>query len=106
MKLTNLRVREYKSIRDSGDVAVSDVTCLVGKNEAGKTALLEALYKLNPINDKDSKFSVTHDYPRSDVEDYEQAIEAAIGGTIFKVWSRAINRARRTFFRIVCRLVQ
>ena len=28
-----------------------------------------------------------------------------IGGAIFKTWSRAMSRARRTFFRIVCRFV-
>jgi len=76
MKLVNFRVREFKSIRDSGDIPIGEITCLVGKNEAGKTALLEALYRLNPIGDTNVEFSVTHDFPRSDVEDYEQAIEA------------------------------
>ena len=50
MRLVSARVRDYKSITDSGEVAVEeDVTCLVGKNESGKTAVLEALYRLNPI---------------------------------------------------------
>ena len=77
MKLIRFRVREFKSIRDSSEIEIGDITCLVGKNEAGKTALLEALYKLNPIDDSASEFNVTHDYPRSDVEDYEQEIEAS-----------------------------
>jgi len=38
----------YKSVEDSNEFSVDQVTCLVGKNEAGKTAVLDALYKLNP----------------------------------------------------------
>jgi ABC-type cobalamin/Fe3+-siderophores transport system ATPase subunit len=51
-------------------------TCLVGKNEAGKTALLEAIYRLNPIIETDGNFDVTDDFPRSTVEDYSQTRSA------------------------------
>ncbi len=40
MKLTKARVREFQSIQDSTEVEIGDVTCLVGKNESGETALL------------------------------------------------------------------
>src|ERR1017187_5998950 len=76
MRLAKVRVREFKSVQDSGEFTVGDVTCLVGKNESGKTALLEALYRLNPIVEADAKFDVTEDYPRNEVEDYLQDIEA------------------------------
>lgn len=76
MKLTRFRVRNYKSILDSGWVRISDITCLVGKNESGKTSLLQALNALNPIRDQDSTFSVTDDYPRTLVGDYQADIEA------------------------------
>jgi len=75
MKLTAVRVREYKSIRDSNAFEIGNVTCLVGKNEAGKTAMLQAVYKLNPVVPEHGKFDVTDDYPRSDVEEYRQQIE-------------------------------
>ena len=42
MKLTKVRVREFQSIWDSTEFEIGDVACLVGKNEAGKTALLKA----------------------------------------------------------------
>ena len=59
-------VREYMSVWDSGPVKVDDlVTCLVGKNESGKTALLTALYKTNPIIPDDAKFDETYDYPKT-----------------------------------------
>lgn len=48
MKLISFRIKHYKSIDDSGECALaSDVTVLAGKNEAGKTNLLEALEKFN-----------------------------------------------------------
>jgi hypothetical protein len=48
--LKSFHVHDYKSITDSGLVEVEpDVTCLVGKNESGKTASLEALYRLKPL---------------------------------------------------------
>jgi predicted ATP-dependent endonuclease of OLD family len=51
------------------------VTCLVGKNESGKTAILQALYKLNPVVPEHAKFDVTDEYPRSEVEEYRQQLE-------------------------------
>lgn len=75
MKLRTVHIKEYKSIWDSNPFDVDRVSCLVGKNEAGKTALLEALYRLNPIVPRDGDFDVTDDYPRSEVEDYQQEVE-------------------------------
>lgn len=44
MRLKSFRVFRYKSIVDSGECALaSDFTVLIGKNESGKTAILEAL---------------------------------------------------------------
>jgi AAA15 family ATPase/GTPase len=41
MKLIKVRVQNYRSVEDSGEFEIGDLTCLVGKNEAGKTALAE-----------------------------------------------------------------
>ncbi len=44
MNLSKFRITNYKSIVDSGYCTLaSDVTILIGKNESGKTAMLEAL---------------------------------------------------------------
>ncbi len=76
MKLKEFTVREFRSIWDSRPIEVDDlVTCLVGKNESGKTALLTALYRTNPIIPEDDGFDLTYDYPKREVEDYRFAIE-------------------------------
>ncbi len=53
----------FRNILDSTPVAIDpNVTCLVGKNESGKTAFLQALYRLDPIRGNVS-FSVAEQYP-------------------------------------------
>jgi AAA15 family ATPase/GTPase len=74
MRLKDFQVTTFQSAIDSGLVEVDDITCLVGKNEAGKTSLLKALYRLNPIRSEDANFSVTDDYPRAEVSDYEDEV--------------------------------
>lgn len=76
MKLTKVRITEFQSIQDSTEFEIDDVTCLVGKNEAGKTALLKALYRLKPIVEADGKFDTTDDYPRQRVTAYEDDVKA------------------------------
>jgi predicted ATP-dependent endonuclease of OLD family len=49
MRCQPFRIRDYKCIEDSGWVEVGSVTVLVGKNESGKTAVLEALQKFHSI---------------------------------------------------------
>lgn len=63
MKLKSFRVTNFQSVMDSGDIDAGEITCLVGKNEAGKSAILKALYRLNPIRAGDGKFDAVDDYP-------------------------------------------
>jgi AAA15 family ATPase/GTPase len=76
MRLNSVEVSEFQSIRNSNLFDIGDITCLVGKNESGKTAILQALYRLNPIIPEHGTFDVTDDYPRAEVEDYQQDREA------------------------------
>ncbi|MBT3382051.1 MAG: AAA family ATPase [Lentisphaerae bacterium] len=75
MRLTKVHVTDFQSVRDSNEFDIGDVTCLVGKNEAGKTALLQAIYRLRPIVASHEGYSITDDYPRRDVADYEHEVE-------------------------------
>lgn len=63
MQLKSAVIRNYRSIEDSGEVSVEpDVTALVGKNESGKTAALQAMHRLNPIRPGDTYDAVV-DFP-------------------------------------------
>jgi predicted ATP-dependent endonuclease of OLD family len=53
MRLRRFRVRAFRCIHDSGEIKVGDLAAFVGRNESGKTTILEALTLLN----KDSKTS-------------------------------------------------
>ncbi|MGD8718528.1 MAG: AAA family ATPase [Candidatus Zixiibacteriota bacterium] len=49
MRVTEFRIKNYKSIIDTGWCELAkDITVLAGKNEAGKTAVLEALRDFDP----------------------------------------------------------
>ncbi|MEO9306833.1 MAG: AAA family ATPase [Nitrososphaera sp.] len=53
MRLRKFRVQGYRCIHDSGEIKVGDLAAFVGRNESGKTTILEALTLLN----KDAKLS-------------------------------------------------
>jgi predicted ATPase len=76
MKLKSVHVKNFKCVEDSTEFEVCPVTCLVGKNEAGKTSLLEALYKLNPDVQELGEFDVLLEYPRRRRKEYEQSQRA------------------------------
>lgn len=61
MQLIRYKVFQFKSVMDSGWINCDDVTTLVGVNEAGKSNLLLALWKLNPAQDGEINF--TDDMP-------------------------------------------
>lgn len=66
MKITNVRILSYKCFFNPSDVEIEkDSTCLIGMNESGKTAFLEALYRLNPVMEgPEASFYQVRDYPR------------------------------------------
>ena len=74
MKLTRARVKNYRSIDDSTWVQLEDVTALVGKNESGKTAFLQALRKINSISGDNDRFNI-RDFPRKGYIKYKKIHE-------------------------------
>ncbi len=70
MKIKRAKVTNFRSVEDSGEFKIGDLTCLVGKNEAGKTALITALYGLHPY--EPFEFNKTRDYPRRFVSDFDE----------------------------------
>jgi predicted ATP-dependent endonuclease of OLD family len=70
------------------------VTCLVGKNESGKTTFLQALHRLNPF-DGSSSYNDVMDYPAKDFAVYERVRDrqpAAVVTAIFEFEDREAAR--------------
>src|SRR5450631_130911 len=62
--LISVEVDHFKNVIKSVVDIDAKVTCLVGKNESGKTSFLEALYKVNPSRDNaTAKIDPQQQYP-------------------------------------------
>lgn len=75
MKLISARVTNYKNVIDSGEFTLDDVTCLVGKNQSGKSTLLQALYRLNPVEEGLHEFNYETDYPKTHATEYNKGMD-------------------------------
>jgi len=65
MRLKAVTIKLYRNfVSDQRIVIEPDVTCLVGKNESGKTTILNALHRLKPANAGSTTFDLTTEYPR------------------------------------------
>ena len=49
MRFVRFTVHNYRNVANSEWIKVGDVTAFVGQNEAGKSNLFEALYRINPF---------------------------------------------------------
>lgn len=78
MKLRKVSIHKYKSYETEQNFDVDDqITILVGMNESGKTAALEAIAKTNYFDSDDSsfKYKSTHDYPRREKKKIDKSNE-------------------------------
>lgn len=64
MRLIQFRVQNFRSVRSTDWIDVTSLTAFVGQNEAGKSNLCEALYRLNPA--LPDQFNVDEDWPVDD----------------------------------------
>ncbi|GAA5007318.1 AAA family ATPase [Pseudoluteimonas lycopersici] len=86
MKLIKARVRNFRSAEDTGWFEIGQLTCLVGKNEAGKTAVLSALHGINSFSG--FKYDKIRDYPRRHLVRYDERhgeSEARVASTVWKL---------------------
>src|SRR5437870_536931 len=70
MKLVTVQVKNFRCIEDTTPFSLGQVTCLVGKNESGKTAILQALARLNPFDANRQSYDKLRDYPRRYLAEY------------------------------------
>jgi predicted ATPase len=65
LRLEAVTIELFRNFVDNQRIVIEpDVTCLVGKNESGKTTILKALHRLKPANGTDITFDITTEYPR------------------------------------------
>lgn len=65
MQLTHFRVTKYRNVWDSGWIEINNIVAFVGQNEAGKSNLFEALYRINPFV-PDEAYNIDEDWPVDD----------------------------------------
>lgn len=86
MQLTHVHITKFKSIKDSSEFSIDPkVTCLVGKNESGKTAILQAIEKINPLDPEDANFDEL-EYPRSELTDFKDREEESFVPAVVSKW--------------------
>ncbi len=88
MKLVKAQVTNYRNIIDSNEVEISATTCLVGKNEAGKTAFLKALEGVRSIDKTFTDYGKVENYPRRYLAEYEQrhsGKQAVVATTVWEL---------------------
>lgn len=73
MILKRYKVENFRSVKDSGWIDCDSVTTLVGINEAGKSNLLLALWKLNPA--REGRIDILHDMPVSQLSTFRKKAE-------------------------------
>ena len=86
MKLKKVHVTNFRCILDSNEVEIGGTTCLVGKNEAGKTAFLKALEGLRSVDTKYKEYNRTEDYPRRLLAEYERRHEGGEAQVVRTEW--------------------
>jgi predicted ATP-dependent endonuclease of OLD family len=84
MQLKSVKITNFRSIEDSTEFDVGNLTCLVGKNEAGKTAILHAIYGLNPVGD--FKYDRVKDYPRRYLSKFEERHPNGESKVVKSIW--------------------
>ena len=98
MELKSFRVRNFRSINDSGEIEVSRITALLGRNESGKSNILRALHSLNPASGF-TKLKPIKDFPRhrklSECTDWTTVVASTWllteheQGRLAEIWSAA-----------------
>ncbi len=86
LKLIKAHATNYRNIMDSDPVDIGQTTCLVGKNEAGKSAFLRALEGLRSTDPEFTQYGKITNYPRRNFAEYETTHNNAEARVIMTVW--------------------
>jgi predicted ATP-dependent endonuclease of OLD family len=99
MILTKAIIHKYKSFTLDQEFDFDpDVTCIVGKNESGKTAILEAIAKINYFDsDQRFKFDETFDYPKNEWKTTDNPSQNSIVTISYRLEEKDKNAIQKIF---------
>lgn len=86
MKLIRAHATNYRNIIDSNPVEIGQSTCLVGKNEAGKSAFLKALEGLRSTDKTFTEYGKVTNYPRRAYADYAETHDGGEARVMLTQW--------------------
>lgn len=95
MQLVRAHITNFRSADDSEEFDVAPVTCLVGKNEAGKSAILLALAALNPHASTPAKLDKERDYPRRLLTQYAERHKSEEAIAVSTTWTLSPSEMAR-----------
>ncbi len=98
MKLIRAQVTNFRSVEDSGEFELGQRVCLVGKNESGKSAILQAIYGLNPL--APFTYDIEHDYPRAHLNDYQSRHPDLPAPVVVTTWALSEEEMARVEARL------
>ena len=100
MQLQAVKVENFRSIIDSGWVSIDDLSCLIGKNESGKTAFMAAIEQIKPRYGTPS-YTPYQDYPRHEWPRYKEQHDsdpARIASAKFRLDDDDIKRIENDYW--------
>lgn len=78
------RIQNFKNVDDSGWIELDRITALVGRNESGKSALLQGLHKFNPSTEL--PYVPQREFPRDRYQrEYDPDIDIPISSVRFSI---------------------
>ena len=97
MRLMLFRVQNFRSIWDSGWISCQNITAIAGVNEAGKSNILRALWKLKPAFKQDNKI-LHSDIPRDRFDSIMESDELPVFiSAKFKLEPRDLGTLKKHF---------
>jgi len=101
MELLGLRVQQYRCLTDTGWVDTDGLTCIIGKNESGKTAFMRAVEQLNPAVQTDG-FEPYQDYPRQNWSSFDpETDEQVVASGRFNLSDAEVDTLTETYDRAI-----
>ena len=88
MRLDTVEIQRFRNFVEPQEFVIEDdVTCLIGKNESGKTTVLKALHRLNPANGYSHSFDLTTEYPRALLSEHRKGRKLSEGEPVRATFS-------------------